>query len=161
MWDISLGLGISALPTRSSLVLFRTLGFTELINVSGSDTSSLYTASDLAGMVYADFFFADVFSSSNEAATIIEKMSPRGMHEIKSAVVHAAACLREQRRVMVFCHLGVGRSPAVSVMALMLARHCSAEEAVHVVMRLRPNAAISGAVVAFAKKLCAELVVGR
>ena len=158
MWDISLGLGISALPTRSSLVLFRTLGFTELVNVSGSDTSSLYTVSDLAGLAYADFHFADVLSTAIEAAAIIEALSPRGMQAIKRAVLHTAACLREQRRVMVFCHLGVGRSPTVSIMALMLARQCSAEEAVQVVMRLRPKAMINDAVLAFAKGLCAEWV---
>ena len=160
MWDISLGLGISALPIRSSLVLFCTLGFTELVNVSGSDTSSIYTTSDLEGLAYADFHFADVLSTASEAAAIVEALGPVGMQGIKRAVLHTAACLRERRKVMVFCHLGVGRSPAVSTMALMLARQCSAEEAVQVVLRLRPKAIINDAVLAFAKKFCDEWVVG-
>lgn len=160
MWDISIGLGISALPTRSSLALFRTLGFTELVNVSGSETSCIYTASDLTDLAYADFHFADVLSTASEVAAIIEALGPRGMQGIKSAVAHTATCLREQRRVMVFCHLGVGRSPAIATMALMLARQCSAEEAVQVVLRLRPKAMINDTVLAFAKELCAEWAVG-
>jgi predicted protein tyrosine phosphatase len=156
MWDISLGLGISALPTRSSLALFRTLGFSELINVSGTVTSSLYTPSDLAGLMHADFSFTDALSSATDAAAIIEALGPEGMREIKNAVEHTAACLRAHRAVMVFCHLGVGRSPVVATMALMLARQCSVEEAARIVTRLRPKAALHEPVLAFAKKHCGQ-----
>ncbi len=158
MWDLKHGLGISALPTRSSLRLFKTLGFTDLVNVSGSATENLYLAADLDGLAFSDYPFADVLSTAGAVTEIVEKLGPAGLLEFKKAATQTASCLQQQRRVIVFCHLGVGRSPAVSTIALMLGRGYSLDEAVDVIVKLRPEAVLSDPVVAFVQRMHAELV---
>lgn len=157
MWDIALGLGISALPTRPSLAVFRTLGFTDLVNVSGASTANLYQAADLAQLSYSDYLFVDAFSGASDVAAIRDLLGPDGVHKLKQAVQQVAGCLQQGRPVMVFCHLGVGRSPTVATMALMLARNCTVEAAARIVARLRPRAALNPAICAFATQIVAEL----
>lgn len=159
MWDIALGLGISALPTRASLTVFRTLGFSQLVNVSGTSMAHLYSERDLSGFNVAEFPFIDAFSTAIHAAAITEVLGPDGLLQVKMAVQHSALQLRLNQRVMVFCHLGVGRSPAVSTMALMLARRWPAEEALRVVLKLRPRAVLNQGLAAFATTLVTDLAV--
>ena len=158
MWDIELGLGISPIPTRSSLALFRTLGFTELVNVCGSNSGNVYTEAELSGLVCTDFPFPDRFSTATDAASIFSNLSIADMVHLRGAVSKTAEFLKLQRRVVVFCHLGIGRSPVVALMALMLARRCRAEAAARIIFRLRPMAVINDTIIQFANELNRDLV---
>jgi len=158
MWDIELGLGISAIPTRSSLALFRAVGFTELVNVCGSKSGNVYTGLEMSGLVCTDFSFPDHFSTATEAASISSNFSLAQMSHLCGAVLKTAEFLKLQRKVIVFCHLGIGRSPAVALMALMLAHRCPAEVAARIIYRLRPTAVLNDTVLAFANELTRKLV---
>ena len=157
MWDVELGLGISPIPTRSSLSLFRTLGFTELVNVCGTSSKNVYTELEMRGLVCADFPFPDRFTTATSPASIFMSLSAMEMAQLRGAVLKTAEFLRLRRQVMVFCHLGIGRSPAVALMALMLAHHQPVEVAARSILRLRPAAVINDTIMAFANELTHEL----
>lgn len=157
MWDTELGLGISPMPTRSSLTLFQTVGFTDLVNVCGTHSANVYSGMEMSGIAFADFLFPDRFSIATNVASISLSLSAAQMAELRGAVLKTAEFLKQQRRVIVFCHLGVGRSPAVALMALMLAHQFSVDDAARIILRLRPNAVMNATVKAFAKELTREL----
>ncbi len=140
MWDLALGLGVAPMPSRGSLAVLRSLGFTALINVSGSRSAHIYSSADLSGLAAYDYPFPDVLTVGVDAQTALDRLGADGLASIAAAVARLISLMQQHSRVLVFCHLGVGRSPLVAAMALSEVKGMSRACACASIRRLRPTA---------------------
>ncbi|MCU0754394.1 MAG: hypothetical protein MUE46_04635 [Xanthomonadales bacterium] len=145
MWDASQGAGLSSLPSRRTLACFHGLGVRYGVNVSGASSAEIYGDELPPGLVCHDFRFADVFTRREDAAAAWIELGEAGRTALTAAVRCTAEALAAAVPVLVFCHLGVGRSPLVLAMALEQARGMSRAQAMATVKALRSGAAFSPA----------------
>lgn len=137
------GLRISGLPTRDSLRLSKVLGTEVLVNCSGSASMDIYGKELLAGLEVHDFRFPDVFTRGECLSRAIDELGAAGIDEIRRATEVVAEALRRGRRTLLFCHLGLGRSPLVGAMALERSGLADATTAMSAIRAIRPGAEFS------------------
>lgn len=145
MWDAGLGAGISSLPSVRTLAFFHGLGARRVVNVSGASSAELYGTALPGDLLCRDFRFADVFTRREDADAAWAELGTTGQDALAAAVRCTAEALAVATPVLVFCHLGVGRSPLVLAMALERARGMSRAQAMAAVKAIRAGAAFSPA----------------
>lgn len=146
-------LRIGGIPTRADLKMLSGAGIQQLINVSGVGLGQIYADDALDTFTLNEFFFSDVFSEGRtlnpaileimSAAAFCEAMSETMRAEFIAAVQVVGDCLCGEKAIYLFCHRGVGRSPAVAVAALVYAMHVAVSDAIAMVMQVRGCAEIT------------------
>jgi hypothetical protein len=145
MWDAGLRAGLGSLPSLRTLAFFHGLGVRRVVNVSGASSVELYGAALPGDLVCRDFRFADVFTGREDADAAWAELGATGQDALAAAVRCTAEALAVATPVLVFCHLGVGRSPLVLAMALEQARGMGRAQAMAAVKAIRTGAAFSPA----------------
>ncbi len=158
MWDAGLGAGLCALPSLRTLAFFHGLGARRAVNVSGASSADLYGEELSLGLSCSDFRFADVFTRREDADAAWIELGEAGRAQLRAAVDCTAAALASATPVLVFCHLGVGRSPLVLAMALEQARGMARDRAIAAVRAIRAEAAFSPAALGVWARLGTEAV---
>jgi len=106
---------ISGLPSIDQLHRFVRKGGTDLLNVSGTGLYSLYGVGVLNRLALYEYRFPDVFSGDRCTNTLNQLQS----QSYCAAVRTLTTLLKYRHSVHVFCHRGIGRSPAVSCAAFI------------------------------------------
>lgn len=156
MWDASLGAGLSSLPSLRTLAFFHGLGARCVVNVSGAGSAEIYGDDLPTGLVCHDFRFPDVFTRRGDGEAAWAELGVSGRAALAGAIRCTIDALAASVPVLVFCHLGVGRSPLVLAIALERARGLPREQAMAAVKSIRPGAAFSPAALAVWTRLDAE-----
>lgn len=147
-------ISIGSLPTVIELQSLFKQGIQHLVNVSGIKLAELYPEQNLACFNIHEFIFSDLFSKYDlinhvnelnqiDKSLFFEKFNPAQQIQFKIAVITTIQLLKEYRSVHVFCHHGVGRSPAVSFAAFHLLLQPSLLETLKVIESIRPQAKIT------------------
>ncbi|PTQ89275.1 hypothetical protein [Agitococcus lubricus] len=145
---------ISSLPTFIELQILFYQGLKELINVSGIDLDKIYPQYNLSYFNEHTFIFSDLFSKAKtiESFAELEALNSTLFKEhfnieqqqaFKSAVYKAIELLYLNKSLYIFCHQGVGRSPAVSFAALTLYYQLPMSESLKMIHAMRPQAKIT------------------
>lgn len=149
--DVKLRIG--EIPSVAELKRLSDSGVTALVNVSGAALGEIYPNGELVAFSLSEFVFSDVFSDAKPYDAIAgdaisgDLFAGRVVPEMREGFVCAAQrvyeCVCEDRPTYVFCHRGVGRSPAVVLAGLALTTRFTMSEAVNIVMHLRASASIT------------------
>lgn len=156
MWDARLGAGLCPLPSRRTLAFFHGLGARRVVNVSGVSSADLYGDTLPADLICRDFRFPDVFTRRSDGEEAWIALGEAGRDALVAAVDCTAMALSGSTPVLLFCHLGVGRSPLVLAMALTRARGMNRDQAIAAVRAIRPEAGFSPAALSIWKRLTEE-----
>lgn len=135
---------VSPLPDTQAFLGWQREGFNRWISLCGVGAADLLdhgeTPIDIEGMV---FRLPDPFSASEPwdgreqlgARDFLDHSTPVLRANLLQAVRALARSLEQGERVVVFCHLGLSRSPLVAAAGLMLARRLDPLEAWAAVVR--------------------------
>ncbi len=145
-------LRIGGLPSPQELREMGQSGCLTLVNVSGLQLAQMYPAQVLAGFDLHEFAFSDLFSHgapgthgpwADDPGAFVAAFSPEQQEQFRLSVVSLRKQLASYRTVYLFCHYGIGRSPAVALAALRSVWGMPLQKAIDAVRSLRPQAHIS------------------
>lgn len=154
-------LQIGGLPSPKELREMGQQGCLTLVNVSGLQLAQMYPAQVLAGFDLHEFAFSDLFSRSlpgasgatgvaeaaaaqhDEPGAFVAAFTPEQQEQFRQSVVSLRKQLASYRSIYLFCHYGIGRSPAVALAALRSVWGMPLQQAISTVRSLRPQAHIS------------------
>jgi predicted protein tyrosine phosphatase len=115
-------------PSPEKLLELKKQGVTHLLNVSGIDLFTLYSAEKLADFTIVQFTFKDVFStalaisaeqiSNVDSNVYCEHSTEAERAQFFNAVEQLIEWLKSEAQCYVFCHQGIGRSACVVLAAL-------------------------------------------
>jgi hypothetical protein len=158
-------LSIGALPSTDELRGMAIKGCTHLVNVSGASLVSIHGAQALSPFVLREYLFSDLFSqheiigdfSQGDASLFEAEFSPQQQLNYLASVNTLNQRLRAYQTVALFCHHGVGRSPAVALGAMRCAWGLTAQEAAAVIRQIRPQAHLSALSLSASSAACMAL----
>ncbi len=139
---------VSPLPDAATFLHWERDGFTRWISLCGVGASDLLDQDDpMAALEGLVFRLSDPFSQSEPwdgeeqlaARVFLEYSSPVLRANLLQAVRALVQSLEQGERVVVFCHLGLSRSPLVAAAGLMLACNLPPLEAWAALAREHPD----------------------
>ncbi|MBH1969835.1 dual specificity protein phosphatase family protein [Moraxellaceae bacterium AER2_44_116] len=146
-------ISIGGLPTEAEINTLFLRGVRSLVNVSGVKLSDVYPEQRWDCWSLNEYFFSDIFSSALDIAAIEdmahqssffeETANPEHRQQFLQSVQALSHILLNHESVHVFCHHGVGRSPAVTLAAICQVWSLSLPEAISLVQKLRPQCRIT------------------
>lgn len=144
---------ISGLPSLNELQGYFRQGIHCFVNVSGIPLVELYPHANLACWHQYEFGFSDIFSADDDIngeqtfdyspERFIAATTDSQRQQFLTAVTALCYCLKHYQSVHVFCHHGVGRSPAVSFAAICLWWNLPLNQALAIIEKLRPQARLT------------------
>lgn len=144
-------INISDLPSRGKLRQLAQDGCLTLVNLSGSSLKEMYGEKVVSAFTLSEYSFSDFFSQReifggveiDDPSLFINTFTPEQQENFLMGVQAAVACVRKFNSVSLFCHHGVGRSPAVALSLMLCAWNWSITDAVDAIRQIRPQAHIS------------------
>lgn len=142
---------IESLPSIQELHGYATQGRLSLVNAAGVSLRDIHPASALSPFELHEFVFSDLFSQraiaedlqAADAHEFLEAFTPNQQTQFRQAVQALTWHLVRFRSCVVFCHHGVGRSPAVALATLHTLWKIPIGEAAALVRTVRPQAHLS------------------
>lgn len=144
-------LRIGGLPDKAYLRHLAEDGYLHLINVSGSALRDIHGDQAVAAFTLHEYGFSDQFSLhpmlegsfDDTPGFFLSQFLPEHQGYFLKAVVSGVESLKAHKSVSVFCHHGVGRSPAVALALMRCVWQWSLPISIQAVQKIRPQAHLS------------------
>lgn len=143
---------VGGLPALDELRALARTGCQTLVNVSGTALADLHGQPAVSPFVLHEHGFSDLFSRHpmlvgpgvDDPGLFLDEFLPEQQNSFFLGVQAACDSLSAYRSIFVFCHHGVGRSPAVALAVMRCAWGWPLPKALVAVRAIRPQAHISG-----------------
>lgn len=144
-------LNIGGIPDKHHLRQMALGGWLHLVNISGSSLRDIYGDNAVAAFTLKEYRFSDHFSAhpilnsqpEDTPQLFLSEFLPEQQEHFLRAVAFIVQSVKAYRSVSVFCHYGVGRSPAVALAVMRCAWKWPLPIALQIVQQLRPQAHLS------------------
>lgn len=144
-------LKIGGLPDKAHLRDLAGDGCLHLINVSGTTLGDIHGAQAVAAFTLSEYGFSDHFSShsmvdehfDDTPGFFLSQFVPEQQENFLKAVAFGVKSITAHKSVSIFCHYGVGRSPAVALALMRCVWHWPLPTALQAVRQIRPQAHLS------------------
>lgn len=144
---------IEGLPSIGQLHAYALQGRLSLVNAAGVSLHDFHPVHSLSPFELHEYIFSDLFSQraivGNQAVIhadpreFTDAFSVQQQDQFRQAAHMLIRQLQRHRSCVVFCHHGVGRSPAVALAALHTLWQIPLPEAARTIRQVRPQAHLS------------------
>lgn len=156
---------MGGLPSKDELRHMAINGCANLVNVSGASLASIHGVQAVSPFTLHEYLFSDLFSRheiitdfSRDDTALFYREFPADQQQSYLQSVNAVSLhLRTHQTVALFCHHGVGRSPAVALAAMRCVWGWTANEAAQAVRQIRPQAHLSALSLSASSAACVAL----
>lgn len=144
-------LRIGGLPGKPDLRELANEGYLHLVNVSGSSLRDIHGERTTAAFTLSEYGFSDHFSAhplldgspQDTPGFFLSQFVPEQQENFLKAVAAGVKSVSTYKSVAIFCHHGVGRSPAVALALMRCAWKWPLPVALQAVQQIRPQAHLS------------------